>query len=250
MKPKDKEKITQVVKEVYLDSYCIKIDSALLTAQSRKRFYWSNIPYISLPLDKYLSIKDILEYKPVGERSYYYDVDGFKKEMEGSYSGKHGSFKECLLPTCNEFYTYDYECGDENFDEQKYPRESESRPNQGYKVDLTEKKNKTRANRYRIEHIRGTSQKSRCLGTGCLSIANTSGTGVFVNGVYRSLTIGECERLQGLPTDFTKFSKDKNGKISNSRSTHRARAVGNGFTIPVISHILSFIPEIRSGEWK
>ena len=103
---------------------------------------------------------------------------------------------------------------------------------------------------HRLEHIRGTKQKSRCLGTGCLSIANTSGTGVFKDGVYRSLTLGELERLQGLPTDFTKYSKNSLGVVYNTPTTHRAKAIGNGFTIPVIEHILGFIPEIQNGEWK
>lgn len=39
----------------------IKIDSALLSAQVRKRLYWTNIPNVKQPEDKNLFIEDILE---------------------------------------------------------------------------------------------------------------------------------------------------------------------------------------------
>lgn len=39
----------------------IEINSALLTAQNRKRLYWTNIPNIKQPQDQYLKLKDILE---------------------------------------------------------------------------------------------------------------------------------------------------------------------------------------------
>ena len=39
----------------------------------------------------------------------------------------------------------------------------------------------------------------------------------------------ECERLQGLPDDFTPLAY---------RNTRRYAMLGNGFTVPVISHIL------------
>jgi len=78
-----------------------------------------------------------------------------------------------------------------------------------------------------------------------MSIANTSGTGLFINGVYRSLTIIEAERLQGLNSGHTEYSMDENGNKYKTPRTHRAKAIGNGFTIPVVAHILSFIPELK-----
>jgi len=39
----------------------IKIDSALVSAQSRKRLYWTNIPNVGQPEDRGLLLKDILE---------------------------------------------------------------------------------------------------------------------------------------------------------------------------------------------
>lgn len=39
----------------------IEIDSALVSAQRRKRLYWTNIPWITQPKDKWIMLKDILE---------------------------------------------------------------------------------------------------------------------------------------------------------------------------------------------
>lgn len=41
----------------------IEIDSALVSAQRRKRLYWTNIPWITQPEDKWIYVKDILEDK-------------------------------------------------------------------------------------------------------------------------------------------------------------------------------------------
>lgn len=39
----------------------ILIDSALVSAQTRKRLYWTNIPYIGQPKDKGIYVKDIIQ---------------------------------------------------------------------------------------------------------------------------------------------------------------------------------------------
>ena len=52
---------------------------------------------------------------------------------------------------------------------------------------------------------------------------------------WRKLTVKECERSQGMKDDYTKYdSTDK--VIAN---THRYKAIGNAFNVPVIQHILS-----------
>jgi len=45
----------------YLGVEPIYIDSALLSAQTRKRYYWTNIPNISGPIDKGIILKDIIQ---------------------------------------------------------------------------------------------------------------------------------------------------------------------------------------------
>lgn len=52
----------------------IMINSALVSAQSRKRYYWTNISIHDMPLDKQIYFKDILsndrEWKPLGKWVY------------------------------------------------------------------------------------------------------------------------------------------------------------------------------------
>lgn len=55
---------------------------------------------------------------------------------------------------------------------------------------------------------------------------------LLINGVHRKLTPIECERLQTVPDDYTDC-------VSDARRYH---AIGNGWTVDVVSHILSFIP--------
>ena len=62
----------------------------------------------------------------------------------------------------------------------------------------------------------------------------------FVNGgdakKIRRLTPVEYERLQTLPENYTKALSD----------AQRYKVIGNGWTVDVISHILSFIKEQRN----
>ncbi|MGV2887210.1 DNA cytosine methyltransferase [Paenibacillus taichungensis] len=51
----------------------IMIDSGLVSAQERKRYYWTNIPGVKQPPDRRLVLEDIMENE-VNEK-YYYDVD-------------------------------------------------------------------------------------------------------------------------------------------------------------------------------
>lgn len=66
--------------------------------------------------------------------------------------------------------------------------------------------------------------------------------------VIRMLTPVECERLQTVKDDYTKYG-DFNGKVKEISKTQRYKMLGNGWTIDVIAHIFSFIPQIKSGEW-
>lgn len=54
---------------------------------------------------------------------------------------------------------------------------------------------------------------------------------IIKNGRIRKLTEIECERLQTLPDNYT----------NGVSSTHRYKAIGNGWTVDVIAHILKFI---------
>ena len=61
------------------------------------------------------------------------------------------------------------------------------------------------------------------------------------NGKVRKLTPIECERLQGLPDNFTKFGIDNKGSVIKISDTQRFKTLGNGWNVPTISYILKYL---------
>lgn len=73
MRKADREEITRILTEIYPDTQCIMINSALVSAQNRKRLYWSNISgggAITQPEDKGIYLRDILEDIPFDYDEY------------------------------------------------------------------------------------------------------------------------------------------------------------------------------------
>ncbi len=64
----NKEAITNYIKERYPEVSMTMIDAALVSAQSRKRCFWTNFP-VTLPEDRHIYLKDILE--PVVDEKYF-----------------------------------------------------------------------------------------------------------------------------------------------------------------------------------
>jgi len=74
MKKEDKDIITKT-----LGVEPIMINSALVSAQQRKRLYWTNIPGIQQPKDKHIYLQDILESEYTDRlKSYCIDASYFK----------------------------------------------------------------------------------------------------------------------------------------------------------------------------
>ena len=86
--------------------------------------------------------------------------------------------------------------------------------------------------RLKIKHSQS---KASCLCGGAHSGGNHSDMDILVidPNICRRYSIVECERLQTLPDNYV-----KSVSISN---TQRYRMLGDGFTVDVISHILSFM---------
>lgn len=76
---KMKKEFQEVITE-YMWVEPIEINSAKLSAQNRKRLYWTNIPWIEQPEDKWILLKDILE-ESVDEK-YYLSEQATKKIIE------------------------------------------------------------------------------------------------------------------------------------------------------------------------
>ena len=66
------------------------INSSLLSAQSRQRYYWTNIPNIQQPEDRGIVLRDILEddYESERDKSYCIDANYFKGASVEQYKKK------------------------------------------------------------------------------------------------------------------------------------------------------------------
>ena len=73
----------------------ILINSALVSAQSRQRLYWTNIPGVELPEDRGIVLLDILESGlPLREKGYTLDANYYKG---GAAPLKHQSGKRLIV---------------------------------------------------------------------------------------------------------------------------------------------------------
>jgi DNA-cytosine methyltransferase len=66
----------------------IEINSALVSAQNRKRLYWTNIPNVTQPKDKKLFLKDVIEPRGVNV------VERIKRKKIGTLAHKN-AYKQC-----------------------------------------------------------------------------------------------------------------------------------------------------------
>lgn len=89
MKKADRDEITRII-----GVEPIMINSALVSAQNRKRLYWTNIPGVKLPEDRGILLKDILEeipmddemWKPLDEKYITKEFIEKVKNIESKYA--------------------------------------------------------------------------------------------------------------------------------------------------------------------
>lgn len=167
------EESKQVISEL-LGCEPIFIDSADFSAQSRPRYYWTNIPVAKFGTSM-LRLKNIME-KDVDEK-YFYN-----------------------LPLIN--------------------------------VDMSKQVCATIVMKNQEMHKRVFNPDFKCHTLTCVSGGGQQKK-VMDNGRARKLTPLEYERLQTLPDNYT-------AGVSN---TARYTAIGNGWTVDVIAHILKGIAE-------
>lgn len=229
----------------------VEIDSALVSAQSRRRLYWTNFPIIK-PADKGIVLADIIEYGEVDrEKSYTIDANYYKGGNPRSYfvDGRrqlvfeHESHRRAMVKVRGAAIRN--QVTKKGVEEQLNIRKDEKsncvvptypnrlngvvtipeatrqgyvniHPNEG--ADLTALGSKTRRGRRM-------SSKSNAL---------MKSSKFYWNDGYefRKLTVIECERLQTVPDNWTSM-------VSN---TQRYKMLGNGWTIDVIKHIFEQMP--------
>lgn len=141
----------------------IKINSSLMSAQNRMRWYWTNLPGVTIPTDKQIKLWDVIENAVAGYGKRGQDLG--KKKSDGKIKWEQ--------------------------------------------VGTTRKDNKANC----VTTKRGNTAKIR-----------------LFDGSVRDITIEEAENLQTLPKNYT--------KVKGVSETNRYKAIGNGWTISVISHLL------------
>lgn len=193
-----------VMKQEYQDAISellgcnpIKIDSSLVSAQNRKRLYWTNVINVDQPNDEGIFLEDVLHCKgnnvyQRGRGNNNGGLKGDKSPCMSSSSWEHN----VIVPQSDSWH----EWWEKNKDFQVRKKYSAVDP--GKAITIT-------ARQY------------------------SSWNGTFVSMgecVYRKLTVTECERLQTLPDGYTQ----RKG-VSNSQCY---KALGNAWTVDVVSHIL------------
>lgn len=178
----------------YLGVEPIEINSSLVSAQNRRRLYWTNIPNVTLPEDKNITLEDILEDiefpNPAAIRGRRLN----KATIVGRRLDKNGHRKDTDKT-----------------------------------IPITQ-----------CLEVRATNtDKSNCLTTVDKDNVLTPlpigrHPDAFKNNLpFRYYTTKEMCRLQTVPDDFLNM-------IPNSAAR---KALGNGWTVDVIAHIFSFLPD-------
>lgn len=193
-----KKEFIQVITDM-LGVEPVIINSSLVSAQNRLRYYWTNIPNVTQPKDKGITLKHIIEERVVErDKRYCVDAEYWKRDNLKSYFEKH---KRQLI--FSPIHTSE--------------RGRRLNPEGTHRDDV----NGVVARGYEV----------RPDGKSCALTTVLKDNYVTENFIIRKLTPIECERLQTLPDNYT-------AGISN---TQRYRALGNGWTVDVLTHIFKEI---------
>lgn len=236
----------------------LMINSALVSAQNRKRLYWTNInadvcdlfgtlqSHIPQPEDKHLFLKDIIG--PEVDAKYYLtkkQIDSLLKQTD-KHNGRGNGFAfepkgidnkaNTITDVVGHRVTDNYLYCDYRTDEGLRIRENgkagtimssnrKGLSSQGMVIthSLQPRNGQGQGGK---GHLQKSDGKSYALDTG-----NGQAIELSPNSTIRRLTPIECERLQTVPDNYT----------DGVSETQRYKMLGNGWTVDVIAHILSYI---------
>lgn len=232
----------------------IMINSALVSAQSRKRVYWTNIPGVQQPGDRGFAVRDILESGiPLTEKAYTLkanyihtnevnalDYDHFPAPMaaepmrigtiESGTQTNHDSKPFRVYSPDGKAVTLQGEAGGYGAKTGLYAVPID--PNFGeFKAPIT-----FDAEGQMVAEIEGRARVIYEVKGGRITVKGKQLKANLADGLYiiRRLTVLECKRLQTVPDSY----------IFPVSDTQAYRQLGNGWTVDVIAHILSYCPGI------
>lgn len=216
------KKVYQDIITKHLGVEPVVINSNLVSAQNRTRYYWTNIPSIGQPKDKNILLKDItedgLQSLGLAQRGRYDDNGKVIQKYELNGTEKSNALttvsKDTLLfvPVDKHSSKVGLVC-----------LGGIMKPT--HKLWLNNGKllqrNFPQGNRVYSSEGKFTTLNANSGGTG-------GKTGLYeIDGVIRKLTRVECERLQTVPDGYTSVVSD----------TQAIKMLGNGWTVDVIAHI-------------
>lgn len=253
----------------------ILINSSLVSAQDRKRLYWTNIKGVEQPQDKGLLLKDIVHE--------YTDFKYMLPDSQNEWLKKNGQFQldknyssiasidseKAITMTARQYASWN---GNFKFEElnryivpfdktlQILEKEIEkgkvgyfNTDSQGNRIYYIHDKSVTlcgaaggkgaKTGLYlfgcitpdRVEKHKNGQRFSE--GDKFYTLTVQDKHGVPIEGYIRKLTPIECERLQTLPDGYTE-AEIKGKSVSDNQ---RYKMLGNGWTVDVIAHILKYI---------
>lgn len=201
----------------------IMIDAALVSAQSRRRLFWTNIPGVCQPWDRGILVRHILEGAEVEDPPRAHSIT--KPVRLGHIEGTKGTQctrvystdgKSIVLNASNGgnksgFY---WPVGEGQLAVREATKKGYAVASDGDTIDVSFPNSTTRRGR---------------VGKKAKNLMTTLHISVFTRGEVRPLTEIECERLQSLPDRYTE-GVPKGKRIS---------ALGNAFNVEVVRHILA-----------
>ena len=212
----------------YLGVQPVMINSSLVSAQNRKRLYWTNIPF-TVPEDRGIMLKDIIEDGLVDrDKAHCLDANYFKG---GNLSSLKNYFEKSRrqLVFSNEGMCHvgDADLKGHDLIKRVYHPEGKSPTlnactggNREPKILIVQRPRGK--NKFGYRALDGK--------TPTLSSNSWEQNNFLVNPEtlkWRRLTPLECERLQTVPEGYT-------AHVSN---TQRYKMLGNGWTVDVVAHI-------------
>ncbi len=237
----------------YLGVQPLMLNSSLFTAQNRKRLYWTNFPIDSDIEDKQIVLQDILEEDGIACKEMT-NVNGKSHCLTATYNGavwwnsiqrKQRTMVGCIeVGHAEEYAHYRHEQAKRVYHQEgksptlltmqggnREPKVATYSTKGGRIVNRRLDENGTRKDKQLDLPFTTQIEVRQDDKTNCLTTVQKDN--VLVKGMtWRKLTPLECERLQGLPDNYT----------NHVSKTQRYKMLGNGFNVPTIRHIIKDLP--------
>lgn len=242
---KMKKEYLDVITE-YLGVEPVFINSALVSAQNRQRYYWANWD-VTQPEDRGILLADIIESGAVDrDKSFCIDANYFKggslknyleKKRRQLVFGEKVNFSQSeqrlIVKTFDEWYAKTKDYGGTREEWEALQMQVNSAAIVGRKINPeTGKREDYNVDLPTVQTLEVQPHgKARCLSTvskDCL-VSNLPPGRYQENLSYRKLTVVECCRLQGVPDNYFKVSSN----------TQAYKMLGNGWQCDTIEHIFN-----------